>query len=589
MLGFEIELLLPVDIGGRPVPEKIDLGKYGDQNVGLTVDHSPDIEELATVPAGIAQARDVPWKEGTISLGAYDLRAGYEAQLVPWGAIQTQHANAVPGFERRPFKLLRQSGWPGALHELSFEGCPPGIEEIRQADEVYDTALKQKNVESMIVILDRVQRYATRWLATEPPQTWKRTERERRQNVVSELQREARYHLAFWGKPQFREVGADQWTDEHPVEHFLGREGYHSILELVTRPYAVEAQQGAADLTAAVTQAAELADRINSLVAGEKKRVKLEAADARVKNVDTWVGNPLAERQTVAASIQVTFAVDLRQMPSLFKSLVPSQPKPTAGVDLFALKHHADNGTRHARTVAGVSPNVASAVLKQLASAADYETYGGLVGLRGLLTIMCQYLLMGRYFADGAAQLDKNVVPLLSRTDLAHIYRGLVPEREKEWVGQHSDQLQIAILSETGREPASMLFTDPGQQRRVLDRAPLNVSCQTFVANVFAADRDGVTDHLDEGIFKKMAAEQVHPAGSQLAHESVLGPVFELRNMVPPVAGKHGDRFATDRWVPLAKFLIAVLTELHSRQDASVDVRYRRGAAQREDKRWWEM
>ena len=61
-------------------------------------------------------------------------------------------------------------------------------------------------------------------------------------------------------------------------------------------------------------------------------------------------------------------------------------------------------------------------------------------------------------------------------------------------------------------------------------------TCRQFVENVFNGVEDGVTHYLDEGIFKEMAAEEVHPAGSALQHASVKGPVFELRNMVwgPP-------------------------------------------------------
>jgi len=44
MLGFEIELLVLVDVDGRPVPEKIPLGTCGTQRVGLTIDHSSRVE-----------------------------------------------------------------------------------------------------------------------------------------------------------------------------------------------------------------------------------------------------------------------------------------------------------------------------------------------------------------------------------------------------------------------------------------------------------------------------------------------------------------------------------------------------------------
>jgi hypothetical protein len=157
-------------------------------------------------------------------------------------------------------------------------------------------------------------------------------------------------------------------------------------------------------------------------------------------------------------------------------------------------------------------------------------------------------------------------------------------------VVEHRTDLLHAILTHTGRQPDSTLFTNPDQTWRGANRPPLNVTCREFVEGVFDGVEDHVTHYLDEGIFKEMAAEEVHPAGSQLAASPKKGPVFELRNMVPPDFQElDHDRFPPDRWVALADFLASVLRRLHSRtDDTRVDVKYLGVNAFPEARRWYE-
>jgi hypothetical protein len=407
---------------------------------------------------------------------------------------------------------------------------------------------------------------------------------------VTKLLTEARQHHIAWSgelavppdtlERQYR-VGPGQgmpteWGSEHPVEQFMGGTSYHSILEVVTRAYPAESPQGAADVVAAMQDAAKLAEAIEAQTHGFRDRVLLSTTGAQVSNSgDTWIGNKVAGRdlQTTDASIQATFAVDLAQLPSLFSSAIPTRPNP-----LFGLKHQSDESKgydweRRANTEASKAPAMAAKILASLDSQED------LPNLRGLITLICQYLLMGKFFYAAGDALDKNLVPLLSRTDLASLYREQVPGSlsaltgEKRWVFNHWPSLGERIIEQSGRSGGAMLFDDPRQPRAAGRRPPLDVDCRTFVDNVFLRSDDGVTRHLDEGLFKMMAAEEVHPEGSAQTNRPQKGPVFELRGMVPPDMLQSElqipDRIPKDRWVAMGKYFAELLTKLHSRPETT--------------------
>jgi hypothetical protein len=148
-------------------------------------------------------------------------------------------------------------------------------------------------------------------------------------------------------------------------------------------------------------------------------------------------------------------------------------------------------------------------------------------------------------------------VALLSRTDLAKIYRRNVAQREKDWITQRLPQMKVSLLHHSGRNAHDLLLTPAAHPP--LPQTTRTITCGTFIDNIFGQESDGFTPHLDEGIFKQMGPERL-PGGGGLHHdEEHTGPVFELRNMIP----QAGDRFTKHQWVPLTADLITLLTRLN--------------------------
>ncbi len=664
-LGFEIEMLVLVDIDGRPLPEKIPLGTYGTENIELTVDHSDKVTAPTPQPASRSTARQIPrYKGGPIQLGGYDLPPGSASRLtLPTGTADTR---PVPRWlaDDLPIALSHVS------HEFSDLPSTPMPVQIPQFDVAQATDLaaayrgQLANWASVPAAqtLQALINLINAWCQLPQPNDADR--RRRFQEAANSLQTvavEATTHRAFWtgagaapppgATREYRTQTAKQvseWSTEHPVEQYLGGETYHSILEIVTRAYDAETPAGGQAVVTALAEAAALAGLIHGITGGLTQRAALNtAAGTTITNPGTHVGNPAAAGQSLDASVQSTFAVDLAQLPSLMQSVLGKDKKPNP---MFSVKHHGDRTEsqsinevdlvkqqtlhpalqRPLRSVktketqqaipklismvlqeAARAPDVASAVLKQVADSAPVElaTVGlglrsyditpdldtaalgrraqagrrdrlaGLANLRGLLTLVAQYLLMGRHFSqDGGGALDKNIVPLLSRTDLAHVYLQQVPGldtdvdpngSEKGWARSNWQALRAALLANAARSSGSMLFTDATEAWHGPGRRPFTTSVGDFVDAVFQSTSDGVTPYLDEGLFKQMPAEPVHPAGSARDAEPRSGPVFELRNMTrPPRVGATSDRLPPGQWAPLAQYFVDLLTGLHGRTDA---------------------
>jgi hypothetical protein len=602
-LGFEIEMLALVDIGGRPLPEKIPLGKYGTQGIELTVDHNSQVEAPTPEETQAAPAQTIPTSKGPLTLGRYDIPEQHETRVVPQGNAADARANLV-------FDQLTAENWQVAASNLQLVVSASEVGLFGKMLKDYRFQVEQWDATRARARLNQMRALLTGWHTAlqnelQQPQlvgvgaNQSPTEQMRRPRVqiaapaVPKLLQEVQQHFTAWTQPnlanppqldrQYRVAGSastppSEWTKEHPVEQFMGGNTYHSILEVVTRAYPAESPQGAADVITAMSEAAQLATAIEAQTGRFQQRVLLSTTGASVANAqDTWIGNRAARNdQTTDASIQATFAVDLAQIPSLFTSAIPKKPGA-----LFGLKHQADEPSgydwaRRANTDASKSPTLATQII---AAEDKASAVADLPNLRGLLTLICQYLLMGKYFYAAGDALDKNLVPLLSRTDLASLFRDQVPGSfagptgEKAWVHEHWPSLREKIVHETGRRGDAMLFEHPQQPRLPGRRPPLDLAVRTFVDNVFRQSEDGVTRHLDEGLFKMMSAEEVHPEGSKREHESRKGPVFELRGMVPPDMLQSEllipDRIPKERWMAMGKYFASLLTALHSRTETT--------------------
>jgi hypothetical protein len=600
-LGFELELLALVDIDGRPPEEKTKLGTYGAHNLTLTVDHGPEVE--GTAPTSAASA-------------AYDLPGGWRTRM----AQGTAPADPRTGLRHR---LLDPNTWaaatvapeyarPPAANGTHLNNAPLAL--IDGFLPKYQDEVNNWDAARATGVLDAVIGAVNHWEAANPaPSGHRHPHRStRHQNVaatLTRLRRRARRHKTFWAaNPQppaemQREYqnGGGAWSPQHPVGPGMGGDKYASILEIVTPGglgYEPEKPSGRVKIIAAVTEAVALANAIDVATGGLTNRVRLNTIGATVLNPETWVGNagPTRSPQTVDASIQATFAIDLAQMASLFKSLLMMMNSPQT---LFTLKHESDplQGYERARTEIPRAAHVAAQAIN------DVQVAGGgrpsLVNLRGLITLMAQYLLMGRYFYvrrdDGTlkAALDKNVVALLSRSNLSRVYREEVTAAEKAWVTNNLNVLQTRILARANRTPGSRLFTDATEAQVGPNTAPYNVSCTTFVSNVLTTNDDGITRRF--GGFKRMRPETVDPQGRRDVSDARRrrakhreGPVLEMRNLVPWAFA--AQRFPPNQWVALATHITNMLAALNARSEATAthDVQFQQatGALQQQAAPW---
>jgi hypothetical protein len=401
---------------------------------------------------------------------------------------------------------------------------------------------------------------------------------------------------------QYSPTGAGAWGAAHPVAAGLGAETYASILEIVTPAYAPETAAGRLNIVAAMTEANNLAAAIEAGTNNFANRILLNTIGGTAGlQANTYVGNANQPAQTTDASIQGTMGIDLAQIASFFKSTIAAANRPQ---QLFTLKHQSDPAgamgmpaPRRAETEMARAPLAAKRVIRnRLAAAPGWG--GNVTHMRGLITLICQYLMMGKYSLYGGAWgLDKNIVPLLSRNDLgAVIFNELVPPGERALVaGGLGAFVRNAILAETVRNGATPVFNDAAESIP-LGAPPLNVSCQQFVDNVLSGVPDGITGQL--GGFRTFAhGEDVDPTAARggdyrrggVAHRE--GAIFELRNIVPSDAlNLPTDRLPRNQWVNLATHLATVLDALNARTVAAsaTDTRYNQaaGALQNEPAPW---
>jgi len=442
--------------------------------------------------------------------------------------------------------------------------------------------------------LNAVIAAANIWLAANnnnPPAAWYDVIGSRRnsryteaRNTIQALQAEAVLHHAFWNNPlhqnppagleRLYKSPASAWSTRHPVAG-AGGPMYASILEIVTQPYEPETLVGRNNLIAAMTEADQLAQDIDAGTNNFANRIPLHTINGTtVFNHQTHIGNAGVTRnpQTTDASIQSTFAIDLSQIPSLVLSTVAF----AAPQSQFSLKHQADigagprnAGTNRAELELALGVRDATLVINdvKLLIGAGAPSF---VNLRGLVALVCQYLRMGKYWSDGVAQsLDKNLTDLLSRTDLSLIYRDAVPPAEKVWLNAaaaNKNYLIGRILHHTGRAPGSALLNTVAENMPAGNRP----ACGQFVDNVFRQTADGITGRL--GGFQKRPVEDIDPTGARgadtrpatAAHR--VGPVFEMRNMIPKLGGQ--ERFPRATWVPLATYMAELIELLNARTEA---------------------
>lgn len=349
---------------------------------------------------------------------------------------------------------------------------------------------------------------------------------------------------------------------------------YASVLEIVTRHYPPETTEGRANILAAIDDAIELANLIDTNIVTPRAR-RLLGVGGKLKAHPSapsgafHLGNTSQTGQTTDASFQATFGLELAQIGALFKSLEYQQH--------FVTKHHSDiqydEGARVRQEMAQARKD-ADAVMKAL----GWETKITYVSsespgheTRGLLVLILQYLRMGRYFydTDGSRNpLNKNIVNLLSRTDLAHIYKALMPV-QKFAIDKAKVKVAQELLAKSGRSGAKALFNEPAESRTPTD-VSYNISCQKFLDNIFAGVTDGVTSQLSGFLLRP--AERIDPEDVRGGLFEKMGPVFELRNIAtPPVASSllnaPAGRIPRSQWKALATYLIDLLKTLNTRSE----------------------
>jgi hypothetical protein len=547
-MGLELEMLVLTDIAGRPAPEKVLLGTYG--NLDLVVDRNPELLGKTPVRAALAPLRrlnvpETPPGKGTkrVLLGKYDLPVNYKSRRVRKGQGLDPRPERVNLRVSSELELSRPTVWQDKVLDS-------WIKEYATWADNWENDLAQAALKKIINLGTK--------LGTKYPSLHDR---------IDPTIEEAKVHLTKWQRRtlllsawegavgmEVSPTEGDEWATTHPVAEGLTGEGYDSIVEIVTKAYDIEDESGAKALLADMADAAELASKIEDKTGDFTRRVPLESVGVAKKTNSVFVGSEtlMSGTQQTDASIQTTLAVALQEIYGFFHlGMGGFKEGNYQDARMFGIKHQSI--TDVAKEVGQAAPRAASNVITDLRPKAKVPSH-----LLGLLTLISQYLLMGAKFEEpDSPQLDKNAVSLLSRTDLAKIYNLNVPEDEKKWVTPRLDELRESLLRHTGRDADALLLRPEKNTPQV---APTRaITCEQFIDNIFTAPSDGFTPHLDEGIFKQMGPEVI-PGPPPSGSETRTAPVFELRNMIPP----GGGRFPKEQWVPLTQDLVKLVTTLNA-------------------------
>lgn len=600
MMGFELELLVLVDINGRPAPEKSFLGSYGAQGLELQVDHNGTV--AGPTPTSPADANfqvatnlhaPVNWR----TLGAYDLPATHETRVgnTPGVPPVADPRTALPRNSLTGWQHDSADAWYSRVPATNTIGMNNSmLTRIDQAIPAYLRASENWEANVAMSELMKIKMAIADWMSLNEAPSLRHPINllgyHAINRTLNNLKQQVQQHYTFWiaanQQPPaglsrlYRRAAAGAhpataWSAHHPIAG-QGNTQYASILEIVTRPYAPETAAGRNDLIAAMTEAATLATDIQNGTANFANRIPLNTiAHTNVLNPQIHVGNPLQPLQSTDASIQSTFAIDLAQIPSLVKSTVAFG----APQNQLSLKHQADiggtaqnpGGTNRAELEMSLAVRDATNVINDLKAQIAVGA-PSFVNLRGLLTLVCQYLRLGKYWTGaGITPLDKNLTDLLSRTDLSHIFLHAVPATEKAWLQAapaNMNYLYTRIFARTGRVAGSVLMNNPNENEAAGPRH-FGLSCNTFVQNVFTQATDGITARF--GGFQQRPAEGIDPTNARHADTRRAGatereaPVFEMRNMIP----KGGaERFPVASWVPMTQYMIELIRLLNARTEA---------------------
>lgn len=363
---------------------------------------------------------------------------------------------------------------------------------------------------------------------------------------------------------EYRNPQTGAWQRQHPRGRYGEATRYASILELVTEPYDPETAQGRQDILAAIDAAKNFADQLEATVIGPRARVRLsEIPGVTQGNYRYFVGNSNQPLQTTDASIQSTLGIDLAQLASLIETLDAQYSR-----NLMVFKHHSDiqyaegNTVNQAMNAAVVD---ARATINEIGWNVPPKLFPN--DLLGLLVLMCQYLRMGKSFydVDGRTPLDKNLVAMLSRTDLS-VIRQALPNDEATWLNTNANAVKTRLLAKSGRTAIRALFNKPDESRNPSNNRN-DISCGQFIDNVFTQANDGVTRYF--GGFLQLPMENIDPGS---ARGNKLGPVFEMRNIATPPSimnQTEAGRFNRNQWKDLADYFIRLLDTLNQRQEAT--------------------
>lgn len=505
-LGFELEMLVLVDIGGRPIPEKTQIGTYG-HCLTLDVDQGPAVD--SDTPTNPANAdHDLP-QAANLTASWYHDASG------TWYPTEAAAAAAHPG-----------------LAGVQQYYTDPALGHTLRPNEV-DWTFGYKHTATGTV-------YATRAAAIAA-------------------------HPALAGVERVYVDAGGNEQQAHPLGPGMGNDRYASILEIVTKAYSPETPMGRAQIIRAMRDAVELANALETR-GYTNRRAPLHQLNNKIHTVSNniHVGHPNQAAQTTDASIQTTVGVDLAHIGSFVDNIVGFGSQAP-----FLLKHDSDythNYVYHARAHEELNRarQDASRIINDIGHAYGGGLNSPLVNMRGLLMLICQYLRMGRYaYSGGSWCLDKNITPFLSRTNLSHIRQNQLGAAEQAWLNHHIAALPARIYAQTERDRLTTVFTDPSEVQNNPGHG-IDLTVQTFVNNVLTQNLDGITDQL--GGMKLIGAENIDPLQARGAGPR-LGPVFEIRNEIPKDEAV-GERFPRGSWVELANFWVNLIRMLNARTEA---------------------